>query len=82
MDACNKCARVMRMVYLVRNTTSEILCERPRVGDFSFNIANRLAARLLQESFWTERVTASYDLKIFNSSNRSCGPLPPEMVRG
>jgi putative protease len=33
-----------------------------RIGDYSFNIANRLAAEYFKHKFGLERVTASYDL--------------------
>jgi putative protease len=49
--------------YLVRNYDHLRFFERDRkVGDFSLNIANRMAAEYFRNEFGLERVTASYDL--------------------
>jgi putative protease len=49
--------------YLVRNYDHlEFFAEARRVGDFSLNVANRLAADYFRNHFGLERVTASYDL--------------------
>ena len=49
--------------YLVRNYDHLRFFARDRcVGDYSLNIANRLAADYFQRQFGLERITASYDL--------------------
>jgi putative protease len=49
--------------YLVRNYDHlKVFAEHRRVGDFSLNIANHLAADYFKNKFGLERVTASYDL--------------------
>ncbi|HUC84569.1 MAG TPA: DUF3656 domain-containing protein [Candidatus Acidoferrales bacterium] len=49
--------------YLVRNYDQlGFFAEARKVGDFSLNVANRLAADYLKNHFGLERVTASYDL--------------------
>jgi putative protease len=64
--------------YLVRNYDHlRYFASDRRIGDYSLNIANRLAAEYFKHKFGLERVTASYDL--------NCGQLeallqaaPPE----
>jgi putative protease len=64
--------------YLVRNYDHlRYFANDRRIGDYSLNIANRLAAEYFKQRFDLERVTASYDL--------NCGQLdallqaaPPE----
>ena len=64
--------------YLVRNYDHlRFFVNDRRIGDYSLNIANRLAAEYFKHKFGLERVTASYDL--------NCGQLealleaaPPE----
>jgi len=49
--------------YLVRNYDHpEVLRRDRRIGDYSLNVANRLAADYFKNQFGLERVTASYDL--------------------
>jgi putative protease len=49
--------------YLVRNYDHlKFFAEHRRVGDFSLNIANHLAAAYFKNKFSLERLTASYDL--------------------
>jgi U32 family peptidase len=49
--------------YLVRNYDHlSFFADQRRIGDYSFNIANRLSADYLRNRFGLERVTASYDL--------------------
>jgi len=51
--------------YLVRNYDHlKFFANDRRVGDFSLNIANRLAADYFRNRFGLERVTASYDLNV------------------
>lgn len=51
--------------YLVRNYDHlKFFADSRRIGDFSLNIANRLAAEYFKENFGLERITASYDLNI------------------
>lgn len=51
--------------YLVRNYDHlNFFAADRRVGDFSLNIANRLAADYFRNKFGLERVTASYDLNV------------------
>jgi len=49
--------------YLVRNYDHlQFFAEHPRIGDFSLNVANRLAAEYFIQRFGLSHVTASYDL--------------------
>jgi putative protease len=49
--------------YLVRNYDHlEFFADERCIGDYSLNIANRLAAEYFKNQFGLERVTASYDL--------------------
>jgi len=49
--------------YLVRNYDHlKFFAQDRRIGDFSLNVANRLAADYFKNRFGLERVTASYDL--------------------
>jgi putative protease len=49
--------------YLVRNYDHlRYFANDRRIGDYSLNIANRLAAEYFKQAFGLERVTASYDL--------------------
>ena len=49
--------------YLIRNYDHlQFFADQRKVGDFSLNIANRLAADYFKNKFGLERVTASYDL--------------------
>ena len=49
--------------YLVRNYDHlNFFANDRRIGDFSLNVANRLAADYFKNQFGLERVTASYDL--------------------
>jgi putative protease len=51
--------------YLVRNYDHlQYFAKDRRIGDYSLNIANPLAAELFIEGYSLERVTASYDLNI------------------
>jgi U32 family peptidase len=51
--------------YLVRNYDHLIFfADTRRVGDFSLNVANRVAADYFKIHFGLERVTASYDLNV------------------
>jgi putative protease len=51
--------------YLVRNYDHlKFFKTTRRVGDFSLNVANRLAADYFMNRFGLERVTASYDLNV------------------
>jgi putative protease len=51
--------------YLVRNYDDlKFFADSRRVGDFSFNVANGLAADYFKIHFGLERLTASYDLNI------------------
>jgi putative protease len=51
--------------YLVRNYDHlKFFANDRRVGDFSLNVANRLAAEYFKNRFDLERVTASYDLNV------------------
>ncbi len=51
--------------YLLRNYDHlQFFAGRRRIGDFSFNVANGLAADYFKNHFDLERVTASYDLNI------------------
>jgi len=51
--------------YLVRNYDHlKFFADTRRVGDFSLNVANHLAADYFKNHFGLERVTASYDLNV------------------
>jgi putative protease len=51
--------------YLIRNYDHlKFFSDTRRVGDFSLNVANRLAADYFKNHFNLERVTASYDLNV------------------
>ncbi|NOS68789.1 MAG: U32 family peptidase [Verrucomicrobia bacterium] len=64
--------------YLVRNYDHlKFFANDRRVGDFSLNIANRLAAEYFKNHFDLERVTASYDLNV-NQLNALLQSAPPE----
>ncbi len=64
--------------YLVRNYDHlKFFAKDRRIGDFSFNIANRLAADYFKNKFDLERVTASYDLN-FQQLEALLQAAPPE----
>ncbi|MSU58726.1 MAG: U32 family peptidase [Pedosphaera sp.] len=64
--------------YLVRNYDHlKFFANDRRVGDFSLNIANRLAADYFKNKFALERVTASYDLN-FQQLEALLQAAPPE----
>jgi putative protease len=64
--------------YLVRNYDHLKFFENDRrVGDFSFNVANRLTAGYFMNQFGLERVTASYDLN-FQQLEALLTAAPPE----
>ena len=64
--------------YLVRNHDHlKFFVNTRRVGDFSLNIANRLAADYFKNKFGLERVTVSYDLN-FQQLEALLGAAPPE----
>src|SRR6185295_8330421 len=64
--------------YLVRNYDHlKFFANDRRVGDFSLNIANRLAADYFKNRFALERVTASYDLN-FQQLEALLIAAPPE----
>ena len=64
--------------YLVRNYDHlKFFANDRRVGDFSLNIANRLAADYFKNRFGLERVTASYDLN-FQQLEALLTAAPPE----
>jgi putative protease len=49
--------------YLIRNYDHlTFFAEDRRIGDYSLNVANRLAAEYFKNKFGLERLTASYDL--------------------
>ena len=51
--------------YLIRNYDHlQFFADCRRVGDFSFNVSNRLSADYFKNRFGLERVTASYDLNV------------------
>jgi putative protease len=51
--------------YLVRNYDHlRFFANDRRVGDYSLNVANRLAAEYFKTRFGLERITASYDLNV------------------
>jgi putative protease len=64
--------------YLIRNYDHlRFFANDRRVGDYSFNIANRLAADYFMNKFGLERVTASYDLN-FTQLEALLQAAPPE----
>ncbi len=64
--------------YLVRNYDHLKFFARDRcIGDFSLNVANRLAADYFKNRFGLERVTASYDLN-FQQLEALLSATPPE----
>jgi putative protease len=64
--------------YLVRNYDHlQFFAGDRRVGDFSLNVANRLAADYFKNRFGLERVTASYDLN-FQQLEALLSAAPPE----
>jgi putative protease len=64
--------------YLVRNYDHlAFFANERRVGDYSLNIANRLAAEYFKSEFGLERITASYDLN-FSQLEALLAAAPPE----
>jgi len=64
--------------YLVRNYDHlKYFANRRRIGDFSLNVANRLAADYFKNRFGLERVTPSYDLN-FQQLEALLSAAPPE----
>jgi putative protease len=64
--------------YLVRNYDHlKFFGNGRRIGDYSFNIANRLAADYFRNRFALERMTASYDLN-FQQLEALLSAAPPE----
>lgn len=64
--------------YLIRNYDHlKFFANDRRIGDFSLNVANRLAADYFKNNFALERVTASYDLN-FQQLERLLQTAPPE----
>jgi putative protease len=64
--------------YLVRNYDHlAFFANERRIGDYSFNIANRLAADYFKNKFGLERITASYDLN-FTQLEALLQAAPPE----
>ena len=64
--------------YLVRNYDHlKFFADDRRIGDFSLNIANRVAADYFKNQFGLERVTASYDLN-FEQLEALLRAAPPE----
>jgi putative protease len=64
--------------YLLRNYDHlDYFASDRRVGDFSFNIANRLSAEYFKNRFGLERITASYDLN-FTQLEALLQQAPPE----
>ena len=64
--------------YLVRNYDHlRFFANARRIGDFSLNVANRLAADYFKNRFGLERVTASYDLN-FQQLEALLSAAPPE----
>ncbi len=64
--------------YLVRNYDHlKFFANDRRIGDFSLNVANRLAAEYFKNRFGLERVTASYDLN-FQQLEALLSAAPPE----
>ena len=66
--------------YLVRNYDHlKFFARDRRIGDYSLNVANRLAADYFKNQFGLERVTASYDLN-FQQLEALLLAAPPEWV--
>ena len=64
--------------YLVRNYDHlKFFANDRRIGDYSLNIANRLAADYFKNKFGLERVTTSYDLN-FQQLEALLQAVPPE----
>jgi putative protease len=64
--------------YLIRNYDHlKFFAEHRRVGDFSLNIANHLAADYFKNKYDLERVTASYDLN-YHQLEALLKAAPPE----
>jgi len=64
--------------YLVRNYDHlSFFANDRRIGDYSLNIANRLAADYFKNKFALERITASYDLN-FTQLEALLQATPPE----
>jgi putative protease len=64
--------------YLVRNYDHlKFFADTRRVGDYSLNVANHLAADYFKNHFGLERVTASYDLNVVQLDALLTG-APPE----
>jgi putative protease len=64
--------------YLVRNYDHlRFFANDRRIGDFSLNVANRIAAGYFKHQFALERVTASYDLN-FQQLEALLISAPPE----
>jgi putative protease len=64
--------------YLVRNYDHlNFFANDRRIGDYSLNVANRLAADYFKNKFGLERVTASYDLN-FQQLEALLQAAPPE----
>jgi putative protease len=64
--------------YLVRNHDHlKFFANSRRIGDFSLNVANRLAADYFKNRFGLERVTPSYDLN-FQQLEALLSAAPPE----
>ncbi|MGA2240845.1 MAG: DUF3656 domain-containing protein [Verrucomicrobiota bacterium] len=64
--------------YLVRNYDHlKFFANDRRIGDYSLNVANRLAADYFKNKFDLERVTASYDLN-FQQLEALLSAAPPE----
>ncbi len=64
--------------YLIRNYDHlKFFASDRRVGDYSLNVANRLAADYFKNQFGLERVTASYDLN-FQQLEALLSAAPPE----
>ena len=64
--------------YLIRNYDHlKFFANDRRIGDYSLNIANRLAADYFKNQFGLERVTASYDLN-FQQLEALLSAAPPE----
>jgi putative protease len=64
--------------YLIRNYDHlKFFARDRRIGDYSLNVANRLAADYFKNQFGLERVTASYDLN-FQQLEALLQAAPPE----
>ena len=64
--------------YLVRNYDHlKFFARDRRIGDYSLNVANRLAADYFKNQFGLERVTTSYDLN-FQQLEALLSAAPPE----